>query len=43
MIAAGFTKSLDGYAEEPRDDATGADREFLDAEIANPGAVIGGG
>jgi dihydrofolate reductase len=30
------------YAEEPRGDATGADKEFLDGEMANMGAVIGG-
>ncbi|MEA2519057.1 MAG: hypothetical protein QOF49_1137 [Chloroflexota bacterium] len=30
------------YAEEPRGEATGADKEFLDGEMANMGAVIGG-
>jgi dihydrofolate reductase len=30
------------YAEEPRGEATGADKEYLDAEMARTGAVIGG-
>jgi dihydrofolate reductase len=30
------------YAEEPRGEATGADKEYLDAELARTGAVIGG-
>jgi dihydrofolate reductase len=30
------------YAEEPRGEATGADKEFLDGEMENMGAVIGG-
>jgi dihydrofolate reductase len=30
------------YAEEPRGEATGADKEFLDGQMANMGAVIGG-
>jgi dihydrofolate reductase len=30
------------YAEEPRGEATGADKEYLDAEMARMGAVIGG-
>ena len=30
------------YAEEPRGEATGADKEFLEGETANMGAVIGG-
>ena len=30
------------YAEEPRGEATGADKEFLDQAIAAQGAVIGG-
>jgi dihydrofolate reductase len=30
------------YEEDPRGEATGADREFLDAGIARVGAVVGG-
>jgi dihydrofolate reductase len=30
------------YAEEPTSDATGADKEFLDAGIARVGAIVGG-
>jgi dihydrofolate reductase len=30
------------YAEEPRGEATGADKQFLEGEMANMGAVIGG-
>jgi dihydrofolate reductase len=30
------------YAEEPTGDATGADKEFLDAGIARVGAIVGG-
>jgi len=30
------------YAEEPRGEATGADKEYLDSIMANMGAVIGG-
>jgi len=30
------------YAEEPRGEATGADKEYLDSAMGNMGAVIGG-
>lgn len=30
------------YAEEPRGEATGADKEYLDAAMANVGAVVAG-
>jgi hypothetical protein len=30
------------YAEEPRGEATGADKEYLDSTMGNLGAVIGG-